>query len=512
MAAAAASGMIYELAIATVSSYVLGDSVTHFSIVVGIFLFAMGCGAALSRRIISGLLVNFLIIELLLGFFGIIACPTLLYIGFVLDSTWLYFLSMIIFTGSIGIFVGIEIPIISRYLERFSGTRKALANVLAADYIGSLAGAVTFPLLLLPKLGLIGTAALAGVINILVAVAIVLPFRIDVKHQSRYIACCVVLLLSLLGIMAVRDSLFNMLEDKGYRDPVIYRDQSKYQRIVLTHGKRSANDKTTARLSYLPRRWKDDTRLFLDGHLQFSSIDEYRYHEALVHPAMARHRSPHKILILGGGDGLAAAEVLKYSEVLTLELVDLDARVVKLARENPILRKINHGALTDPRLKVHIDDAFTYIRRAKQRFDVIFADFPDPHTPKLSRLYSMEFYAMLRQRLKPGGIFVTQASSPFFARRAYWAIGESMQAAGFQVGSYHVDIPAFGDWGFHLGTSTPVNPNQIHLNIGTRFLTNALIPSLFLFGKDVGPVSVEPNTLTNMKVYAYYHEGDWEDY
>ncbi|MCP4136691.1 MAG: polyamine aminopropyltransferase [bacterium] len=506
MAAIAASGMIYELVIATISGYILGDTVTHFSIVVGVFLCSMGLGAAISRKVMTDLIRMFLVVELWLGFFGIIASPSLLYIGFVFDSKVIYFIAMLIFTGSIGTFVGLEIPLISRYLEKYSGTRKALSNVLTADYIGSLVGAVAFPLCLFPVVGLIGTAAVAGIINIIVALVIISLFRERLKIRLYIGAVSVVLLCCLTGMLFVREPLFNMFEERGYRDTIIYREQSPFQRIILTRGKRQGSAPT----GYMPRRWKDDFRLFLDGHLQFSSLDEYRYHESLVHPAMSLHRAPKKVLILGGGDGLAATQVFSYPGVSGITLVDIDSRITDLARSHKTFTKLNKNSLNDPRMDVVIGDAFNYVRHTKKQFDIIISDLPDPHSATLSRLYSKEFYMLLRKRLRPGGFFVSQSTSPFFAQRAYWSIGESLRAAGFRVASYHVNVPSFGDWGFHLSGKSLFDTELISLRVPTRFLTDELIQSLFVFGKDAGPVPVEVNTLDNVKLYAYYQDSEWE--
>ena len=342
------------------------------------FLCAMGIGSALSRKVFHDLLSTFLVIEIWLGVFGILTCPFLLYIGFVPDFTAIYFLAMLIFTGGIGIFVGLEIPLLSRYLETFTGSRRALANVLAADYIGSLVGSVAFPLVLLPLLGLIGSAAMAGLLNVFVALSIILVFRDQVEHPMRYAICCVVILIGLISLVFVNEPLFNIVESKGYRDPVVYREQSAYQRIVVTNNNKNTDGSPREAPRYLPRRWKDDTRLFLDGHLQFSSLDEYRYHEALIHPAMALHGAAEQILIMGGGDGLAAREIFKYPHVRSMTLVDLDSRILELAKDHPEFRKINADALRRSNIRIIATDAFAWVRRTDQRFDVIVADFPRP--------------------------------------------------------------------------------------------------------------------------------------
>ena len=341
----------------------------------------------------------------------------------------------------------------------------------------------------------------------------------QIHRPMRYAWLAGILFVGLAAELAVGDRALELLESEGYQDRVIHREQTEYQRLVLTRGKKPPH---TAVLGgspapaplpgYMPRRWKDDLRLFLDGNLQFSSLDEYRYHEAMVHPAMGLIDRPEKVLILGGGDGLAATQVFLYPEVREVVLVDLDARMVKLARSHPEVRKANQGSMDDPRMKVEIDDAFRYVGRCQERFDLILVDLPDPHSPTLSRLYSKEFYARLAGLLRSGGKLVSQSSSPYFARQAYWCIGRSMEAAGLHAASYHLEVPSFGDWGFHMASLDPIDLGRLGLRVPTRFLTEELLPSLFLFGRDVAPVQVQPNTLTNFKLFGYYDADDWDEY
>jgi spermidine synthase len=241
-------------------------------------------------------------------------------------------------------------------------------------------------------------------------------------------------------------------------------------------------------------------------------MDEYRYHEALIHPAMALHGDAEEVLILGGGDGLAAREVFKYTQIQSVTLVELDSRVTELAAQHPEFRKINNDALRRSHIRIIIADAFIWIRKTDRKFDVIVADFPDPHAPVLARLYSHEFYLAVKERLKPGGVFVTQSSSPYFARRAYWSIHRTLESTGFETASFHTYIQSFCDWGFHLATEKKIDPQSLKIDVPTRFLSNELLTVMFVFGKDVSPIPADINTLNNMNVYAYYRMGDWEEY
>ena len=180
------------------------------------------------------------------------------------------------------------------------------------------------------------------------------------------------LLLPLLTLAVVGRSLGDRIDDGLYQDTVIGRFQSRFQRVVLT-------------------RRADDLRLYLDGNLQFSSVDEYRYHEALVHPAMASVRRPERILLLGAGDGLALREILRWPSVRSVTLVELDPLILDIARRHPRLLALNQGSLTDPRVTVLTGDAFAYTRRLDDSFDVVIADFPDPDQAAVARLYSVGF-------------------------------------------------------------------------------------------------------------------------
>jgi spermidine synthase len=250
-------------------------------------------------------------------------------------------------------------------------------------------------------------------------------------------------------------------------------------------------------------------QLFLNGSLQFSSVDEYRYHEALVHPALSLVGTPRAVLILGGGDGLAAREILKYPAVERITLVDLDPEMTRLARENPLLRELNRSSLHDPRVHVVNRDAFLWLADAPpQRFDAAFVDFPDPHNFSLGKLYTRQFYMRLRARLEPGGLAGIQSTSPLMARRSYWCINRTLEAAGFQVRPYHALVPSFGEWGFVLAGHDPV-PLPTSVRPGLRSLDPPTLAALFVLGPDMAPVDAEVNRLDNQALVRYY-ESEWQ--
>jgi spermidine synthase len=260
-------------------------------------------------------------------------------------------------------------------------------------------------------------------------------------------------------------------------------------------------------------KWHDDVRLFIDGHLQFSSIDEARYHETLIHPAMAAVARHTAILIIGGGDGLAARELLKYPDIGSITLVDLDPGMTSLFAGQPLLTALNDHAFASPRLHVVNADGYQYLQRSGARYDLIVADLPDPRTEALQKLYTREFYGLVRDHLAPGGAFVTQATSPFYTAKAFWCIVVTARSVWPSATPFHVDVPSFGDWGFVLAGQAPVQPAALHITAPTRFLTDAQVPGLFTFGKDVlqQQAGVEVNTLLRPVLPGYYQEG-WNQF
>ncbi len=478
-------GIAYELIIAAASSYLLGNSVYQFSLTIGFFMFAMGIGSFLSRLIVRDLVRSFIVIEIVISIAGGL-CSLTLFIVYAY-VTVLYVPVMYFFIILIGVLVGLEAPLLTRILSHKEVLRKSISDVLSLDYIGALIGSVAFPLLLLPTVGLIRSSFVIGLINILTAVVNLYYFKAHVR-STRWLVWVSVLVLAALSVLTGLGSrLSSFAEQHLYQDQVIYRKQTPYQRIVVTQ-------------NGLDGRF----RMFIDGHIQFSERDEYRYHEALVHPVMSLAGRRAHILILGGGDGLAAREVLKYAEVRSVTIVDIDPAITRFSASFPALRALNRDSLRDPRVKVVNADAFNYLQQTRQRYDRVIIDMPDPHNEALSKLYSREFYRLIARRLAPDGALVTQSSSPFFARRTYWSVARTIRAAGYHLFSYQVTIPAFGIWGFHLGRRTQVSLAEIRLSVPTRFLTDKVLASAAVFGKDIAPVDSPVNTLLEPVIYMLY--------
>jgi len=491
----AACGLVYELAAGALASYLLGDSVLQFSTVIGTYLFAMGVGSWLSRHVERELVAQFLRIELAVGLIGGLMPAALFIAHSVLPASGgasfralLYLLVLLV-----GVLVGLEIPLVMRILKRYFRERYALkdlvSQVLTFDYLGALVVAVAFPLLLLPQLGLVRTGVLFGLLNAAVAVWALWLFRGELARWHHNALACAVVVATLAAAMTGADALTSWAEDRFYGDHVIVRESSDYQRVVVTAG-------------------PTGVRLFLNGNLQFHSRDEYRYHEALVHPALAAQGAPRKVLVLGGGDGLAVREVLKYPSVERVVLVELDPHIVALFRDHDLLQRLNDGALRSPKLTVVQADAFTWLdANDGEMFDAIVIDFPDPTNFSLGKLYTTTFYERVDRHLAAGGFAVVQTTSPLLARRSFWTVVTTVEAVGFAATPYHAHVPSFGEWGFVLMSRRPWQPPR-SLPPGLRFLTVEGLPALLQFPPDMARVSAQPNRLSN-QLLVHTFEEEW---
>jgi len=489
----AACGLVYELVAGAVSSYLMGDAVTQFSLVIGAFLSAMGVGAYLARFVRRRLLRTFVEVEILIGLVG--GCSSIAMFAINAFAQPVFPVLFYGLCGSIGVLVGIEIPLLIRILRDMDGVREALSRVLALDYLGALLGAVAFPLLALPLLGLSRASVVFGLLNLAVAgCGILLLERRRLGMALRLAGASALLLAALAG----SSRLVGFFEDLVYQDSVILAEQTRYQRIVLT-------------------RWRDDVRLYLNGHIQFSSVDEARYHESLVHPAMAAVPHPRTVLLLGAGDGLAAREVLKHESVESVTLVDIDPAVTELASTRDELLALNGGSLQSPRVTVVNHDAMTFLEEDRSFYDVILADLPDPSTDSLAKLYSDAFYTLALRRLSEGGAIATQATSPFYAPDAYWCAVETLAASAgpeqppLNVLPYHVHVPSFGEWGFVLASRAELSPEALTVQVPTRFLTDDALRAMFAFGKDLDRRTVQVNRLERPIIARYYARG-WRTY
>ena len=490
----ATCGLIYELLAGTLASYVLGDSVTQFSIIIGIYLSALGAGAWVSRFVERELARRFVDVELAVAVLGGASAP-LLFLSFAHLSYFHVVLYALVFL--IGVLVGLEIPLLMRILKDHLDFKELVARVLAFDYAGALIASLLFPIFLVPKLGLVRTSLLFGLFNAGVALWatwFMRPLIGGSVTRLRTQACIVMALLAVAFVKA--DALTSLAEDAMFADDIVYTKTTHYQRIVVT-------------------RNRAGFQLFLNGNLQFSSADEYRYHEALVHPALVLSadggRVVRRVLVLGGGDGLALREVLKYASVEEVVLVDLDPDMTELSRRFPPLARLNQNSFADPRVRVVNEDAMIWLERDAPPFDAAIVDFPDPNTYALGKLYTTRFYRLLKRRLAPDAAVSVQSTSPLFARNSFWCIVRTLEAAGFQVRPYYTAVPSFGVWGFALARRAPFEVPQRAPAVELKFLDDASLPAMFMLSADLGPVPVEVNRLDNQSLVRYY-EAEWRRY
>ena len=490
----AACGLVYELAAGTLASYLLGDSILQFSTVIGTYLFAMGVGSYLSRFFERQLIAHFLRIELLVGLVGGLMPALLFALQSLAAPSFRFALYAMVLL--VGILVGLEIPLVMRILKQQlrgsgaerQGLKNLVSQVLTFDYLGALAVSIAFPLLLVPQLGLIRTGVFFGLLNAGVAVWALWLFRGQLRQLPVHVASCALVVVALLAALAGADRITTWAEDRFYADSVLYSETSAYQRVVVT----SSNQ---------------GVRLFLNGNLQFHSRDEYRYHEALVHPAMAAHGAPRQVLVLGGGDGMAVREVLKYPSVESVTLVELDPHMTQLFSTQPLLRQLNADSLRSPKLRIVNADAFAWLEQNAGSFDVIVVDFPDPTNFSIGKLYTSSFYRLIDQHLNAGAYAVVQTTSPLIARKSFWTVATTIEAAGLTTTPYHAHVPSFGEWGFMLASRRPYKLPNV-LPGGLRFLSVADLPTLFNFPLDMARVPTEVNRLSNQVLVQTFEE-EW---
>ena len=483
----ATCGLVYELVAGTLASYLLGDSVKQFSFIIGVYLFSMGIGSYFSKFLTRNLLNTFVEIEILVGLIGGLS-SVILFLLFESVGYFQFILYLLVFVT--GCLVGLEIPLLMNILKDKVRFRDLVSNVFTFDYIGALLASILFPLVLVPKLGIMRTSLFFGMVN--VSIAIVLCFLLKNELRKSYLLKMKAIgsFVVLLVVFIFSDLILSYSEGNLYGENIIYTNTTPYQRIVLTHN-------------------KSDYRLYLNNNLQFSSADEYRYHEALVHPAMSMAKSVKSVLVLGGGDGLAVREILKYSEVQKVVLVDLDEGMTKLFQTNAILSGFNKHSLTNSKVTVHNKDAYMWVKATTEKFDVVVIDFPDPSNYSLGKLYSLNFYKTLQQLLNPNAVVVVQTTSPYFAPKSFWCINKTAGQIFPKVDAYHAYVPSFGEWGFTIAANSfEIQFNQINRRVtGLRFYDYEF-SKLNYFSKDMVSKDIEINRLDNQILVRYFDE-EW---
>ncbi len=468
----------------------------QFSLTIGIYMFAMGVGSFLTKFVKKRELEAFIRTELLLGLLGGISVP-LLYFLFQHQNNTQYQLTMLGLVFAIGMLTGLEIPLLARVMERYSPLKDNLADVLGFDYVGALMATLLFPFVLLPFVGLYSSSLIFGAVNLLLGFGVCWFFReqLEARQKRAVYAWTAIGLIAFGALLAWANPFLAQWEASAYPHRVIYREQSPYQQITLTQN-------------------KDDLRLYLNRVIQFSSRDEYRYHEALALIPAASAPAVRRALILGGGEGLLARELLKLPELEQLTIVDLDERVFDLARRHEVIKKLNAGAVDDPRVQCLATDAAVFLRNDTATYDLILADLPDPSSESVARLYSTWFFGMAKARLAPNGVFATQATSPFHTRNTFWCINKTLKAIGFEhIRPFKVMVPSFGVWGFIMAGGVGAEPS-LRTDVPRQFLEPEALPAMFYFPPDLREptdLNLKPNRLDRPVLLDYFLD-EWSDW
>lgn len=484
----ATCGLIYELVAGTLASYLLGDSVTQFSTIIGCYLFAMGIGSWLSKYFNKNLLGWFIQVEILVGMVGGFSSAILFLLFAEIEHFRILLYAIVLITG---ILVGLEIPLLMRVLKSKYAFHDLVSKIFTFDYIGALLASLIFPLILVPRLGLIRTSVFFGILNVIVAIIVANKFAKNLPSARWQKTTGWICLFILLGVFVLADRITSFSESQVIPGKIIHAESSPYQRIILSSDGRSI-------------------KLHLNGNLQFSSDDEYRYHESLVHPVMFSTKSPNKVLILGGGDGLAVREILKH-DVQQITLVDLDPAMTALFSSNTLLTSLNQHALTDPKLQIINEDAFTWLRSHHEQYDVVIIDFPDPSNYSLGKLYSDQFFQEISRHLSPQGRGVIQSTSPYFARKSFWCVAHTIAASGMNALPYHAYVPSFGEWGFILFAHEEPTIPSFNGMTDLKFINALTMHQMFHFSDDMSFVPTEINRLNNQSL-VHYFESEWSQY
>jgi spermidine synthase len=485
----ASCGLAYELIAGALSSYLLGDSILQFSTIIGCYLFAMGVGAHFSKYVADDdVLARFIDIELAVGLIGGVSAALLFMTFSWMAAPFRTLLYVLVFM--VGALVGMEVPLVMRALNaRQTAFNELVSRVLTFDYLGALAVSLLFPLVLSPYLGLVRTGFLFGMLNVGVAFWTLYAFRAELANVGGRVLRASTVLFALAVGFGLSDRMVEWGEHGLFGDEVVFSTTTPYQRLVIT-------------------RWKDDLRLYINGNLQFSSRDEYRYHEALVHPALAALPWAKSVLVLGGGDGLALREILRYPNIRHVTLVDLDPAMTKAFSSRPELVKLNHGSFHDPRVTVVNADAAIWLQRGDAMFDAAIVDFPDPSSFALGKLYSVPFYGMLKKHVAANGLIVVQSTSPFFAPHAYWTIDATLREVGLRTWPYHAYVPSFGEWGFILASPQLQYQPPLRYALPMRYLDADTTREMFAFPPDMQRQPMAPNRLNTQSLVREF-EQDW---
>ena len=527
-------GIAYEYTFSKISSDLMGNSVRQWAITIGLMMFFMGIGSDLQKHIKDeGLFDKFILFEILLGLIGAFGPIVFLFcFGYFREH---YVMVQYLATISVGFLIGLEIPILTRINEDFTPELKVnIGGVLRMDYVGAFLGALLWVFVLPRFFSLTQMSFVLGIFNLITAALALAWFHHLAVNKKLMVAITTAGIAALvIGLVRVPDWSAHA-EQKLFLDKIIYKNTTRYQHIVLTE---------TA---------SNDIYCYINGNTQFSSYDEHIYHEFLVHPAMTIATRRKNVLVLGGGDGLAVREILKYPDVETITLVDLDPGMTDLAMTHPSMVRLNRGSLLDGRVKVLANnalaeptekreiilpdrttllpdgqklenppevyivnlDAALFVQQISGIYDVIIIDFPDPSNLELAKLYSQGFYTNVVDKLSRDGILVQQSTSPVFAREAFLCVGRTMNASGLTAVPFHEHVPTFGEWGWWIAHRSdapfPQSLKERLINIETiepavRYITPDLVRASLAFGKEeLVTEKTEINTIMNNVIFRFY--------
>lgn len=460
----------------------------------------MGLGSRFCKRIETRLIESYIILELLLSLmtsFSVILVYFIMPMTHSLDVV-IYGLSM-----AIGFLIGMEIPLVTRINNEYETLKTNISGMMENDYYGSLVGGLFFAFIGIKFLGLTYTPFVVGGVNLIMAVVLTTVFAglMLPKWRKRIrIGAGVTVLVFVTGIFLSKP-VVQYGNQSMFSEKVVFTEQTPYQLITVT-------------------QWKDNFQLYLNQGKQLSTFDEWLYHEPLVHPVMLLTKGPVDVLVMGAGDGCAIRELLKYDRVKSITLVDLDKQMTDIGKNHPIFRKMNQNAYFSKKVKVINADAFAYLNDNTVSFDVIIADFPDPRTVEINKLYSYEFYKLCNLRLRNNGAFITQSTSPFYTTHTFRCIEKTLKKADFETLAIHNHVYSFGEWSWVIGSKS-MNSAEIESVLRNnptieakplRWLNNESLKMLTYWGSDLVKVDTSElkyNTIHNPVAYKYYENGDW---
>ena len=493
------SGLVAEFILSTLASYFIGDTIVQWTIVLSIMLFSMGIGSQLSKSVKQNLLFTFLLLEFALSLLISIS-PLLVYSV----AGYTAYIHIVVYglASLIGLCIGFEIPLVTRLNEQFESLDKNVSNVMSWDYVGSLIGGIAFAFWGLPHLGLKNTAFVFGMLNLVVALFLFFVFwNKKIKNRKVISGMAVFVVLVLSASFLKSDDIIIFGEQKRFKDKVVFVKQSKYQKMVIT--------------SWLNHHW-----LYINGNLQMTTVDEFLYHEPMVHPIMELSKEHKSILIIGGGDGFNAKELLKYPDVQTITLVDLDPEMTKLGLEYTPFVMANDSSLHNSKVKIINTDGFIFLQKSTSFYDIVIVDLPDAKGVDLNKLYTTQFYNMAFNHLRPNGFMVTQAGSPYYATKAFECISKTMQHSGFKTLKLHNQVLSMGEWGWIIGSKS-FSREQMKFalingnfpKVETRWINQESIELITSFGKPlIDTTQIKINTINDPVLYQYQLNANWDLY